>query len=142
MSCKNIARGVFDSPTAVGVTQNGNLPITSFVTNTNCISNQNGEVTIQKGGNYIVAVNVTIAALAAGVHEIQLFRNGSPIPGAHALETIAAVGDFASVAFDVPITTNCCGQTILTTRLLAPAPAAAGDPAANVRVHAMTIEEA
>lgn len=142
MSCKNIARGVFDSPTPAGVTKNGIIPLTSFNSTTNCIRNQNGEVTVNDGGNYIVAVNVTLAALAAGVHEVQLFRNGSPVPGAHAFETIAAIGDLANFAFDAPITVDCCGDTILSARLLAPAPAAAGDPAANVRVHAMTIEEA
>jgi len=142
MSCKKIARGVFDSPTPAGVMQNGALPLVSFTTTTRCIANQNGEVTIENGGDYTVAVNVTLEALAAGVHEVQLYRNGSPVPGAHALETVAAVGDMASFAFDAPITVGCCGDTILTTRLLAPAPAAAGDPAANVRVHAMTIEEA
>lgn len=134
MSCNTpIFRGVFDSATLQNVAANGiiNLPeITT--TSSNCVSASGGVVTIRKPGTYMVHVNVTVSAAAAGEQEIQLLRNGTPVAGAHALETAAAVGDLASMAFAVPITVSCGSSTTLAIRTV---------PAANIRVANMSLEQ-
>lgn len=40
----------------------------------------------------------------AGVQETQMFRNGNAVPGAHALDTVATVGDNVSQAFHAIVT--------------------------------------
>lgn len=40
----------------------------------------------------------------AGVQETQMFRNGNAVPGAHALDTVATVGDDVSQAFHAIVT--------------------------------------
>lgn len=39
-----------------------------------------------------------------GVQETQMFRNGNAVPGAHALDTVATVGDNVSQAFHAIVT--------------------------------------
>lgn len=48
--------------------------------------------------------NFTYAATVAGVQETQMFRNGNAVPGAHALDTVTAVGDNVSQAFHAIVT--------------------------------------
>lgn len=43
-------------------------------------------------------------ATVAGVQETQMFRNGNAVPGAHALDTVATVGDDVSQAFHAIVT--------------------------------------
>lgn len=133
MSCnKKLARGTFDSATVAAVGENGTLPVTSFTTNSKCIENDNGVITVRGGGTYEVMVNVTTIATAAGVEEIQLYRNGTPVPGAHAFGTAAAVGDNVPMSFSTPITVECCGNTVLTVR---------STPATSIRVYQINLVE-
>lgn len=105
MSCNTpIIRTVFDSTTLQTVAANGIINMPDVTSNRECLSSTGGVITIRTPGNYIVHFNATISATAAGAQEIQMIRNGSPVPGAHAIETAAAVGDLASVAFAFPIT--------------------------------------
>lgn len=105
MSCNTpIIRTVFDSTTLQTVAANGIINMPDVTSNRECLSANGGVITIRTPGNYIVHFNATISATAAGAQEIQMLRNGSPVPGAHAIETAAAVGDLASVAFAFPIT--------------------------------------
>lgn len=133
MACNNkLARGTFDSATVAAVGANGILPATSFTTNTKCIENDNGVITIRGGGTYEVMVNVTTIATAIGVEEVQLYRNGTPIPGAHAQGTAAAVGDAVPMSFSTPVTVECCGATTLTVR---------STPATSLRIYQINIME-
>lgn len=61
-------------------------------------------ITINRCGVYEVLANFTYAATVAGVQETQMFRNGNAVPGAHALDTVATVGDNVSQAFHAIVT--------------------------------------
>lgn len=53
---------------------------------------------------YEILANFTYTATVAGVQETQMFRNGNAVPGAHALDTVATVGDNVSQAFHAIVT--------------------------------------
>lgn len=55
-----------------------------------------GQYPFPWGGVYEVLANFTYVATVAGVQETQMFRNGNAVPGAHALDTVATVGDDVS----------------------------------------------
>lgn len=55
-------------------------------------------------GVYEILANFTYTATVAGVQETQMFRNGNAVPGAHALDTVATVGDDVSQAFHAIVT--------------------------------------
>lgn len=55
-------------------------------------------------GVYEIAANFTYIATAAGTQETQMWRNGNAVPGAHALDTVATVGDNVSHAFSAIVT--------------------------------------
>lgn len=114
MSCNTpIIRTVFDSTTLQAVAANGIINMPDVTSNRECLSSTGGVTTIRTPGNYIVHFNATVSATAVGAQEIQMLRNGSPVAGAHAIETAAAVGDLASMAFAFPITvTNGTTSTI------------------------------
>lgn len=78
-------------------------------TTTTCrdIAFNGDDIAIRKPGTYLAAFNATTAATAAGVEEIQMFRDGNSVPGSHALET-AAAGDMSSMAFSTLVTVECC----------------------------------
>lgn len=61
-------------------------------------------ITINRCGVYEVLANFTYVATVAGVQETQMFRNGNAVPGAHALDTVATVGDNVSQAFHAIVT--------------------------------------
>lgn len=107
MSCNSpAARAVFDSATVQTVTANGIINMPEVTVNGRCISVASGVFTLRRNGTYRVDVNVTTIATAAGVEEIQLYRNGSPVPGAHALGTAAAVGDNVPMSFSALVTVD------------------------------------
>lgn len=115
MSCKTpIFRGVFDSATVQTVAADGLILFNSTTSNECCQNWYNeGTITIRQNGTYEIHFNATVAATVAGTQEIQMYRNGNPVPGAHGLETAAAVGDFANIAFTGLVTVDCCcGDTI------------------------------
>ena len=70
----------------------------------NCISCDGSNITINRCGVYEVLANFTYVATVAGVQETQMFRNGNAVPGAHALDTVATVGDNVSQAFHAIVT--------------------------------------
>lgn len=118
MSCSTILRGVYDSTTVQNVAANGVINFTNFVSNSNCNEGTGGTITLNRPGNYIVSFNATVSAAVAGAQEIQLFRNGSPVAGAHAIETAAAIGDLASLAFSTPISVTRGTPVTLTIRAI------------------------
>lgn len=131
MSCNTSAiRTVFDSPTVQAVAANGIINMPEVTTTGRCLSSASGVTTIRKNGTYHVDVNVTTVATAAGVEEVQLYRNGSPIPGAHALGTAAAVGDNVPMAFSALVSVDNAPVTL----------DIRSTPATSVRVANVTIK--
>lgn len=133
MGCNEaLARFTFDSATVEAVAALGTIQYSSGTKNSKCITENAGNITLNRKGDYKVTVNVTTIATAAGVEEIQLYRNGTAVPGAHALETAAAVGDATSMSFSTFITVDCCGGLQLSVR---------STPATSVRIANITIEQ-
>ena len=115
MSCKTpILRAVYDSPTAQAVAADGLIQFTSETSNSCCRDWLNqGTITLKQNGTYEIHFNATAVATAAGPVEVQMYRNGTPVPGAHAYGTAAAVGDFVPLSFTALATVDCCcGDTI------------------------------
>ena len=104
MGCKTIGRFVYDNATASAVAANGNLPLPTSTVSTNCISCDGSNITINRSGVYEVLANFTFTATVAGAQETQMYRNGNAVPGAHALDTVAAVGNNVSQAFHAIVT--------------------------------------
>lgn len=115
MSCKTpILRAVYDSPTAQTVASDGLIQFTSETSNSCCRDWLNqGTITLKQNGTYEIHFNATAVATAAGTIEVQMYRNGNVVPGAHAYGTAAAIGDFVPMAFTGLCTVDCCcGDTI------------------------------
>lgn len=132
MSCKALARGSFDSPTVQAVAANGQIQFANTATTCKDVVFNGGDVTIRRPGTYLVSVNASTAATAAGTEEIQLLRDGTAVPGAHALETAAAVGNLSTMAFATLVTVPRCGTATLSVRSV---------PATSVRVANIVIAE-
>ena len=114
MSCKTpIIRAVFDSPTVQAVDALGIINLPEVTTN-ECCSNPvtGGVITLRTNGTYEIHFNCSLVATAAGPVEVQMYRNGSPVPGAHALGTAAAIGDNVNIAFTALASVDCCSTTI------------------------------
>lgn len=117
MACNTpVFRAVFDSTTLQAVEANGLINFTEFTSNAKCNTGSGATITLRNPGTYIVHFNATVSATAAGAQEIQMLRNGSPVAGAHAIETAAAVGDLASMAFATPITVTNGNPTTISFR--------------------------
>lgn len=104
MGVKTIGRFVYDSSTPAAVSANGNVPLPTATVSNNCISCDGSNITINRCGVYEVLANFTYVATVAGVQETQMFRNGNAVPGAHALDTVATVGNNVSQAFHAIVT--------------------------------------
>lgn len=104
MGVKTIGRFVYDSSTPAVVSANGNVPLPTSTVSNNCISCDGSNITINRCGVYEILANFTYTATVAGVQETQMFRNGNAVPGAHALDTVATVGDNVSQAFHAIVT--------------------------------------
>lgn len=117
MGCKTVGRFVFDSPTTVAVNANGNVPVPNSTVTNDCIECDGTNITINRCGLYLVLVNLTHAATAAGSVETQLFRNGMAIPGAHAIDITAAAGN-VSQAYNALITVPRGGSTVINVRAI------------------------
>lgn len=133
MSCNNAAlRAVFDSATLQDVAAGGTINLPEVTSNSCCATANGGTVTIKESGNYDVAWNLTAVATAAGVIEAQLYRNGSPVPGAHAFETAAATGDYVSMSASTLVSVDCCCGDTLSLRV---------PNATSVRVASIIVEK-
>lgn len=131
MSCKTpILRAVFDSTTLQAVAANGVINLPEVVSNSCCATASGGTINLREKGTYEIHWNVTVSAAAAGTENIQLFANGNPVPGSHALATAAAVGNLIPMAATGVTTVDCCGNTALTLRSV---------PATNIRVANVTL---
>lgn len=114
MACKTpIFRAIFDSPTVQAVDADGIINLPEVTSNSKCATATGGTITLRNPGTYEVHFNVTAVATAAGPVEIQMFRNGTAVPGAHTIGTAAAVGDNVSLSFTALATIECCGSESL-----------------------------
>lgn len=133
MSCKTpILRAVFDSPTVQAVDADGIINLPEVTSNTECATSTGGTITLRTPGTYEIHLNVTAVATAAGAVEVQMFRNGTAVPGAHAIGTAAAVGDNVPLSFTGLATIECCGSESISFHAVT---------ATSIRVANATIEE-
>jgi len=111
MGLKTIGRFVYDSTTTTTVPANGNIPRPLSTVSTNCLSCDGSTVTINRSGVYEVSANFSMAATAAGNVEIQMYRNGNAVPGAHAIATASAAADLVTQDFTAVVTVPCNSPT-------------------------------
>lgn len=131
MSCKIPSlRAVFDSPTLQSVAAGGVISLPNVTSNTKCLTASDGTIAIRNPGTYKVSWNVTATANAAGPVEVQLYRDGSPVPGSHAAATAAAAGNLVPMSASALVTVECCGSEALALRMAT----AAGVRIANVAI--------
>lgn len=65
---------------------------------------------------YLVLASATLEAEEAGTIEVQLHRNGNPVPGAHAYATALEEGDLHALAFSAVVSVPKCGQATISLR--------------------------
>lgn len=106
MGCKTIGRFTYDNATAALIEENGPVPLPNQTVSTNCIKCDGENIMVNTGGAYIINANFTFVGTAVGQVETQLYRNGNPIPGAHAIDSIAAVGDDVTQSINTVITVS------------------------------------
>ena len=111
MGIKTIGRFVYDSTTATAITADGAVPLPASTTSTNCVSCDGYNININRSGVYQIIGDFTFAATATGAVETQMYRNGNALAGAHALSTVATVGDFVSQTINSVITVPCNAPT-------------------------------
>ena len=104
MGCKTLARFNFDNATVATLAENGNVQFSSGTISNDCVSYDGSNITINRSGVYLILFNATFVATATGTVESQMYRNGNAVPGAHAIDTVAAVGDFVSQAYHALVT--------------------------------------
>lgn len=104
MGVKTIGRFVFDNTTPSAVSAGDNVPLPTSTTSNNCVSCDGSSITLNRSGVYEVMANFTYVATAAGAQETQMHRNGNAVPGAHAIGTVAAVGDYVSQSLSAVLT--------------------------------------
>lgn len=104
MGMKTIGRFVYDSTTTTAVPANGNIPLPLSTISTNCLSCDGTTITINRCGVYEVSANFSMSATAAGAVEVQMYRNGNAVPGAHAITTASAASDLVSQDFTAVVT--------------------------------------
>ncbi len=104
MLCKILGRFVYDNATASTVTAGGNVPLPNSTVTNGCVSCDGSNITISRGGTYLVTADFTFVATATGVQETQMYRGGNAALGAHAIDTVAAVGDYVSQSFSALVT--------------------------------------
>lgn len=116
MGLKTIGRFVYDSATAQAVDAGGNLPLTTATATCNLTSD--GEsVTINQGGVFLLLASATLVSTAADTTaEVQLYRNGSAAPGAHAYGTAAEEGDYMPLSFATVVSVPKGGQAVVSLR--------------------------
>lgn len=133
MGCKTIGRFVYDSATAQGIAEGGNVTYADSTTSNGCVQGAGqGVVRVLRPGLYNVFFNATVEATAAGDVALQLYHDGTPVPGASGAVTLAAAGDLASVSFATPVTVRCCADDALFVR---------ADADASVTVALLVVEK-
>ena len=78
----------------------------------NQINMSGGNASVLNAGYYDMDTNFTLSATAGEVR-IQLFQNGTPIPGAYAIVT-AAADTLYSVSIPNIIKNTCCSEEVIT----------------------------
>lgn len=93
------------------VAVNSTIPLTTIARRFGCHCNLSGNgVGIVGTGYYRVAADVVATPSAAGTVQIQLCKDGTPIPGATASATVAAVSTTVTFPIDCLIRNVCCAD--------------------------------
>ena len=112
MGYRTIGRFVYDSATAQAVDAGGNISFPTATATCN-VAGDGTTVTVAQAGVFEVGVNLTLLATSTDVVEVQLYRNGVAVPGAHAYTTPAAEGDYVPLSFSTVLTVPKCNQAVL-----------------------------
>lgn len=112
MSCGIKARYNYDSENLVPIAAGTSLQFASGTSTSSCISCDGTNIIFKKPGTYTVMFNATLVASAEGTNEVQLYRNGVAVPGAHAVASAVASGDYMPISFNSLITVPCTGTSI------------------------------
>lgn len=102
---KTMARFTYDSDTAQAVAAGSSIQFTSTTESDQLIGYDNaGGIKVKAPGTYLVTASITTVATATGSVEVQMMENGTYAAGARAEGTVAAVGDFVTLAISDLVT--------------------------------------
>lgn len=114
MGRKTVGRFVTDVTTPVAIEADRNIVFNGKTISTKCVSyDGNGGIKLNGQGLYMIYANFTATATAVGNIGIQMYEDGTAVPGAHGISSAAAVGDVRNIAFNGVITVRCnCDKTL------------------------------
>lgn len=102
------------------IAANGTVPFGSIIRRFGqCVNLDGSDITVCGQGYYDVECSVTLLPVAAGNIGIQLYADGSPVPGANA-QGVGAAGSPLNLFISSLVRQKCCGATSLSLRLVTP----------------------
>ena len=104
-------RAVFDSSTLQQATAGEAVQLPDATSSDGCASVSGNTLVLKGKGTYLVCVNATLQASAAGALRLQATRNGMAVPGAQGIGT-AAAGDLVPMSFSMLVTVGCDAERI------------------------------
>ena len=113
MSCKSCLYAANTNTQAVAV--NGVISFGNVVRRFgNNVGISGGNVIMNGAGYYDIDTNITFADTAAGTATIQLYANGTAIPGALAQITTGTANAVHSISIPAVVRNTCCADNIIT----------------------------
>jgi len=98
------------NPSTQAVSENGIITLGSILRRFGCNLRLNGNAIEAEGeGYYTLDCDVTVEPTAAGIVEVALYANGTPIPGATATGSVSAAEDPVTLPISTTIRRSCCG---------------------------------
>lgn len=117
MSCKSAIYTAMTAPTAVAV--GGTIPLGTVIRRFGCNCQLSGNgITVDGPGYYEVNASVTLLATAAGDVTVTMYKDGVPVPGATATETLSAIGNSANLNIASMVRLQCCDSASTLTFVL------------------------
>lgn len=112
MSCSTL---LANNNTATLVAANGIVPLGNAIHGYGKGIRLNGNsIQIYNSGYYKISANLSVSVTGTGTITAQLYKNGSPIPGALASATPGAAAAVVNLEIDWLVRRNCCGDDIYT----------------------------
>ena len=111
---------IYTVNTNAAVVANGAIPFGSIIRRFGqCVQLDGSDITVCGQGYYDVECSVTLLPTAAGNIGIQLYADGSPIPGANA-QGVGVAGSPLNLSISSLVRQKCNGATSLSLRLTTP----------------------
>lgn len=125
----NSAIYTVNSNTAVAA--NGAVPFGSIIRRFgSCVNLDGSDITVCGQGYYSVGCSVTLVPVAAGNIGIQLYADGTPVPGA-SQTGVGAAGSPLALNLSALVRQKCCGATSLSLRIVTPSGVTTGATVQN-----------